>query len=132
MNGWITSLKRKKHQRALNKAIRFHNKAIENDSLWKGRFFIKQVKSDFWAYEDKSGAELTAELMFCDKKTGFFYIESNTGNSWLFPYQRAARIFWTMNTFIVEKCDAWSENPSPEYDEIDYRKAKFIPTKRLY
>ena len=132
MNSWITSLKRKKHQRALNKAIRFHNKAIENDSLWKGRFFIKQLKSYFWIYEDKSGAELSAELMFCDKKTGFYYIERDTDNSWLFPNHRAASIFSTMNTFIVEKCDVWSEIPSPRYDKADYRKITFIPTKRLY
>ena len=70
MRNYKTSSNRKVHQRALNATIRRLNRAIEQDDLWQGRFFVKQEKAAFLPYEDHSGYELYVLLKFCDRKTG--------------------------------------------------------------
>lgn len=37
-------------------------------------------------------------------------------------------MFWSMNDFIVNYCDAW-RNDNPRYDETDYTKIKFKERK---
>ena len=116
---WLASKNRKVHQRAINKAVRNMNLSIENDDLWLGRFYAKQVKSTWSLYEDGSGAELYVILRFIDKKTGKNYDTCwETVNSWIF----GAKLFWRMNWFIVNYLRVW-ENEDPINDEkIDYRK----------
>ena len=70
---------RKKYQRFLNKQIKDLNKSVEVDELWKGRFFIRQIQSDWIEFDDHSGGILKACLEFRDKKTkltwrGYFNI----------------------------------------------------------
>lgn len=119
MHTWLTSQNRKVHQRAMNKLIRDMNKNICEDNLWLGRFYVKQINSDWQLYEDGSGAELYVRLRFIDRKTGFTYDTPwETVNHWRFE----ARLYWEMNDFIVEKCDVWGKE-DPLHDEcIDYRK----------
>ena len=69
--GWITSLNKKKHQRAMNALVRDMNKNIATDDLWRGRFYVRQIYAPQWyIYNDRSGAELFVHLKFYDKKTG--------------------------------------------------------------
>ena len=60
MYPWLTSMNKKKHQRAINRAVRGFNKQLEQDNLWLGRFIVRQYEdSPQWCrYEDGSGAEL--------------------------------------------------------------------------
>ena len=55
--GWLTSKDRKRHHRAMNDIMRQINRNVENDPLWKGRFYVRQIASQWSEYEDKSGAE---------------------------------------------------------------------------
>lgn len=117
------SLKRKKHQRKINKIIRRINKGIEEDELWKGRFFIKIVYTEYKIFEDKSGAVIYALVKFCDKKTGYTYCK------WFDEYDFVKyRIDYYLNKFIVEYCNVW-ENENPKEDKTDYTKVEFKEKK---
>lgn len=114
---WLTSQNRKVHQRAMNRLVRKMNKHIENDDLWLGRFYAKQIASSWHPYEDGSGADLFVRLRFIDKKTKCTY---DTGWKSVHYWSFGARLYWTMNWFIVEYCDVW-RNEDPINDRIDYR-----------
>lgn len=118
---WICNLNRKKQQRKINKLVRNMNKNIENDNLWKGRFYCHQVYSPQWyIYEDKSGAELFVHLEFVDKQTGKTMLAADTVSCWC--HWGGIRLFRAMNDFIVNYCAVWEETPRPhETTSIDYR-----------
>lgn len=111
MTSWITSFNRKVHQRKLNAAIRSVNRNIERDSLWRGRFYIRQSSAQFYSYPDGSGCELWVVLQFIDRKTGATKEIAETANHFL--WQNGTHLFWEMNRFIVEYCRVWEENPRP-------------------
>ena len=122
---WLSTKKRKKQQRIMNKEIRLINENIANDDLWKGRFFAHQLDSHFHMYEDASGAELWVTIAFCDKKTGLVWKQRDSANSWI--HFNAHKIFWTMNKFITEYSDAWKDGNHPRDDKTDYRQMEFNP-----
>lgn len=109
--GWLTSKNRKRHQREMNKLMKLMNQNIENDDLWRGRFYVRQVAAQWYEYEDKSGAELWVVLRFIDKKTGFYWETAETVNHW--RWVNGNRLWLAMNDFIVEKTNVWGENPRP-------------------
>ena len=121
---WVYSNNRKKQQRKMNRMIRKMNKNIENDSLWKGRFYAHQVKGSYFTpYEDKSGAELFVQIEFVDRKTGKTMLTADLVASWC--HWNGVKIWEKMNYFIVNWCDVWREDPRPsEKNAIDYRKKK--------
>ena len=45
MYHWLTSMDKKKHQRAINRAVRSFNKQLEQDNLWLGRFMVRQYEN---------------------------------------------------------------------------------------
>ena len=102
----LTSLNRKKYQRALNKEVRKLNKSIREDWLWNGRFVMRQGAAWFKLFEDHS-AEFEVILVFIDTKTG----------------RKEAKVFtnynveWKMwewaNRCITEIWNVWSEDPNP-------------------
>lgn len=102
MVGWLTSNKMKKHQRRMNYFVRQVNYNIIQDSLWQGRFYIRQYGATFkHTYLDGSGSVLIVKFRLYDKKTGAiaetFY---DTVNAWcMFS---GIRLFEIMNKFIVE------------------------------
>lgn len=114
---------RKKQQRKLNKIIKEVNQRMKDDSLWRGRFQIKQLRSDYRPfprdYYEKGfcdDGDFYIELEFVDKKTG------KTKKSWYQPLSLFEnRIYVQLNDFIVSYCDVWSEEPSPyEQTEVYY------------
>ena len=110
MNYWLTSMNKKRHQRAMNKLMRETNKNIENDDLWLGRFVVHQVNSPQWCrYEDGSGADLFVHLKFIDRCTGRHYICAETVNHWRGFQGNGWRMWKIMNWFIVEYCSVWDE-----------------------
>lgn len=122
--GWTCSHSRKKQQRKMNQLVRIMNKNIENDELWKGRFYCHQVNyAPFYTYEDKSGSVLFVTLEFVDKQTGKTMLAANDVAGW--RHWNGSRLFKKMNYFITEWCQVWKENPRPHRDtSIDYRRKK--------
>lgn len=117
MNYWLSSMYRKRHQRALNKIVRTLNENLKQDELWFGRFMVRQVESPHFAYYfDKSGATLYATLEFVDRCTGKTYRMRETVNYWRFA--NGANLYWKMNWFITEHCMVWSE-PFPTKCDYD-------------
>ncbi len=120
---WLTSKNTKVHQRRMNRAMRELNKNIENDSLWRGRFYVHQIARQRYVYEDGSGMELWVILEFVDRKTGRTKQLLETVNYWT---SFCSRLFWEANTFIVEDVNVWAEDPRPGtpewYDNMDWIK----------
>ena len=85
------------------------NEDIQNDDLWRGRFYVRQVAAQW--YEDKNGAELWVVLRFYDKKTGITKEVADTVNHW--RYFGGSHLWWAMNDFIVKTVKVWDENPRP-------------------
>lgn len=107
---------RKKIQRILNYYVRAINKNIEQDYLWRGRFFVRQVgHANFYRFFDGSGAQLNVTLRFYDKKK-MCYVDKHGSVSAFCGLGRG--IFWDMNDIIVKTFDAWGDNPKA--DRIDY------------
>ena len=110
MYHWLTSMKKKKHQRAINKVVRAFNKQLELDNLWLGRFIVRQYEdSPQWRrYEDGSGAELYVKLKFIDRATGRYYVGNHTVNEWC--SLNCSRIWRIMNWLITEHWNIWQED----------------------
>ena len=112
----------KKMQSKINKIVRTVNKNIYNDDLWLGRFYIKQIKSEFEEYEDKSGGSVRVWLKFIDRKTK---LEKNEILDFIgspfFDYD----LFLKMNDFITGYVDVWHREDNPYKNKIDFRKERF-------
>ena len=110
MKRWLTSMDRKTHQRAINRAVRAFNKQLEQDDLWNGRFVVRQYEdSPQWCrYEDGSGAELWVKLKFIDRATGRYYVGAHSVNEW--RSFNGSRIWRLMNWLITEHWDIWQED----------------------
>lgn len=127
---------RKKLQRRINSIVRDCNKNIARDDLWKGRFCVRQLYSQYQWYEDNSGATFAVMLDFFDKKTKQHMTKAIHMSGANYNDESAAYwnrhvgydIFRTMNDFIVEWVDAWNEEVSPRDDKTDYTN---IPYERL-
>lgn len=118
----ITSLKFKKYQRKINKIARNVNSEILKDSLWKGRFQVRQVYESHHAYEDKSGLQAFFVFEFKDLRTGQTKLYHYDWISFQHPFN-AYPMFYDMNNFIVEVCDIWNKDkPNPRDDTTIYRK----------
>ena len=115
INSWTSSCNRKVHQRKINKMIRQTNKQLENDNLWKGRFYCHQIHSPHWEiYEDKSGGIMFVNIEFCDKKTQKRWIQGFDTNDicrW-----GGWKLWCAMNDFIVKHVKVWDEDPRPSIE----------------
>lgn len=124
---WRSSFNRKRHQRAVNAVVRAINKNVENDSLWQGRFFVRQYDAQVVSYEDGSGMELFIQLRFYDHKTKKYrpvWMGSNELIIW-----GGYKMWMLMNDFIVEDIDVWHDE-DPHADKTDWRDASKIQTMK--
>lgn len=105
---------RKKQQRKVNKIIKRINKRMKEDTLWRGRFQVKQINAQYV----RGQGLFHPCIQLIDKKT------SRTVFHWmtyLFSDSFETAIFIKLNTFIVDYCEVWSEKPGPlEQTEIYY------------
>lgn len=117
---------RKKAQKKINKSVRTLNKNIKNDSLWRGRFVVHQLKSFWWRFEDGSGGELQALLEIRDLKTGLHmsFFVTNYDINW--------KLWENGNKFIVEYSGVWNNIDAVKNDKTDWSKVKWIPKKEIY
>ena len=99
----------RKMQRKARKALQKINRDIEKDSLWQGRFVIRQVGKQFLKHEDNSGYKVCYTLAVVDKKTGNYilaYVDDYAiENKW--------KLFVLMNNFIIDDVKVWDEVPNP-------------------
>ena len=110
---------RVKYQKAFNKLMKKFNKNIENNKLFKGRFVVHQMYSDFDRFDDNSGGLLYTVIRFIDKKTGYYKDYDLVYAPYLNSYK-----FWELsNIFITEEAKVW-EYSNPYKDNTDYRKVK--------
>lgn len=124
MNKWLTSNKRKVHQRAMNKLMRDMNRNIERDDLWRGRFKVSQTAAHFIPYEDGSGSELWVCLRFTDRVTGKYEESLETVNHW--RMWNGNHLFWKMNSFITEVSGVWESDPKPYSQEYEEMTDKYV------
>lgn len=122
MNGWKTTLKRKKIQRHINKVLRDMNHNIERDNLWLGRFYAHQERITFEMSDDGTYCYAIVKVKFTDRKTGkYFYHYFHKEDFMCSAY----RIWKAMNEFIVETCNVWNEDPRPSiHNPWDYKKER--------
>lgn len=114
---------RKEIQRVLNYYVKLVNHAIENDYLWRGRFFIRQVGPTYFErFEDGSGADLSVSLRFYDKKTERYIDTFGTVST--FCFGGGSKLSWLMNDAIVKEFKVWEydkkSEDNPYNDRIVY------------
>ena len=114
------SNKRKVHQRMLNQVMRAMNKNIANDTLWKGRFIVRQLNGELFRYEDGSGSYYFVSIALVDKKTKQIKVIWEDANVLARSLGNSC-LFWEMNKFITEDCDVWKKE-DPRLDRTDYNK----------
>lgn len=112
--------RRRKIQRGFNRIVREMNTALEKDPLWRGRFFGRQIRAEYWA-DDVS---LWIEMELRDKKTlktrRFRISVYDPNDRYNFI---GAKLFMEMNKFIVEDCAVWEykdRKDSPYEDKTNY------------
>ena len=113
---------RKEYQHKLNKLIKEVNKAIENDSLWNGRFVFHIMVTDFERFSDNSGGMLYTIIRGYDKKSKMY----KDYDLQYAPYLSFAHVdIWsTVNNFITKDTDTWYNGNNPYKDKTDYTKIK--------
>lgn len=111
--GWLSSFDRKKHQRRVNQYVRAINKNIENDNLWRGRFYVHQEGTPwFHIYEDKSGASLEYVcLVITDRLTEKSTKKWDSVNGWC--HFGGYRLWSFVNDAIVNIFDVWHSELDP-------------------
>lgn len=101
--------------------MRLVNKNIEQDSLWRGRFVMRQLDRTVSPYEDGSGATIRYKIGIYDKKTNRYaygFIEDHNLPTFIyFTVNRA------VNKFITEIIDVW-HNEKPKDDKTNYNDIK--------
>lgn len=109
----------KKLQRYVTRTFRKFNKLLEEDTLWNGRFVLRQIDRDYDHFCDNGGGELRVIYNIIDKKTGLI----RTYDVELFSTE--PRFFWAnvnmkVNNFIVIESEAWKNGNKPYDDKTDY------------
>ena len=116
---------RKQYQKKLTAALKGVNRSIKNDNLWLGRFEIRQGRTHWHEWDDKSGGILYCKMRLVDKATGYYkdYIMDYFGN------QCNWHLWEIVNKFITVDCAVWRSG-DPRDQVHDYRKTA-LPQKLL-
>lgn len=120
---WPRTFNKKKIQRKVNKIVRNINKNVEADELWKGRFYIDQVRRSMKPFTDMSGIDDYFLFEFHDRKTGV----SKLSDKWYSSDELKlfGTLFLELNEFVVKYCKVWEEDPKPSQEtSIDFRRNK--------
>ncbi len=109
---------RKVAQRKINRYVRQMNRNLKEDNLWRGRFVVHQVYSDWESFSDNSGGRLQVALNVRDKKTGVnrsFYFDS---------YDYPWKLFSEVNDFIIYDSHVWDNIQEVKEDTTDWSKVR--------
>ena len=94
---WLISKDKEEHQKVIDDLIEKINKDIEKDNVWKGRFYVEQINSN-WS---KNDANLWVSLKFNDRNSLTTHIATGTVNEW--KCFNGFKLKKEMNNFIVNK-----------------------------
>ena len=118
---------RRKAQSKINKTVRALNRNIEQDYLWRGRFYARQVDANWERFSDGSGGILNAWIEIRDKKTGL-YMGVKVDN-----YQfRGWKLWEAANKFVGEFSGVWDDIDAVKADKTDWSKVEWVPKKEIY
>lgn len=92
-------------------------RGLIKDPLWRGRFYVRRLRSKFELFEDGSGGLLYVLIRFYDKKT------HKHMEKWTDALDMQNNMFIWMNNFIVDEVKVW-ENEDPYNDHTDWLKHK--------
>ena len=107
----------------VTREIRILNKEIENDPLWKGRFYAEPIRVDYERFDDKSGVLCKYFIVFVDKETKKQALYTNETTGTMINIF-SGKMGWAMNDFIVDYINVWeNEHPTRESAK-DYTKVK--------
>ena len=123
----------KKTNLKVNNVIRNFNKTIEKDDLWRGRFYLRQVKKRFSYYDDYSGVHFNYLYEIVDKKTGIGKKEWFGQYEILGFYGHGSWKLWCfVNDFIVKDIDVWGkENPRDPNFSKDYTRVPMLKKEQI-
>lgn len=122
--GWLTSQNRKRHQRVINAVVRWMNKDIHDDPMWKARFYVRQFDAR-WVRDpdDRQYYRLYVRLRAYDRKTGKT-LDMPWWSANDLAYFWGYKLWREMNDFILNS-GVWEEEPRITYDNTpDYRSCK--------
>lgn len=89
-------------------------KSLINDPLWRGRFYVRRLKSEFDLFHDHSGGLLFITIRIFDKKTRKYKdISTDCMDMQIYMFE------W-INNFIINEVKVW-ENEDPYNDHTDWR-----------
>ena len=92
-------------------------KKLIKDPLWRGRFYVRRLKSEFELFHDHSGGLLFITIRIFDKKTRKYKdISTDCMDMQIYMFE------W-INNFIVNEVKVW-ENEDPYNDHTDWRVRK--------
>lgn len=94
---------REQYTKQFKKIIKKANKMFEKDVGFKGKYFIRIIKTKMWTFPDNSGGELTALIRCYNKESGIMQDCRIEYAPWMdsFYWQLNMRI---LNEFIVKVC----------------------------
>lgn len=88
----------------MTKCAKRLNQAIEKDTLWKGRFYIKELKiASMYDFDDNSGGEIIILYLLKDKISG------KQKEIYMDNYSYFYKMWIEMNNFIVDDVKVWSK-----------------------
>lgn len=113
---------RNKFDNKVNKLVRKLNAKIQNDAYWRGRFYVHEVKKQYFSVGRNT--EIIFTMEFVDLKYNRRYYKTYTTTE---AYRRDcwgkihSGISIDMNWFMVYYCRVWNEAPKVFVDEYkDY------------
>lgn len=116
----------KKAQSKINKNMRALNKNLKEDTLWRGRFYVRQISARWNKFDDGSGGLLEAWVEIRDLKTGMYK------GFWMDNYDLGWNLWTNVNDFIVEDSHVWDDISEVAQDKTNWDKVKWIPKKKIY
>ncbi len=89
-------------------------KSLIKDPLWRGRFYVRRLRSEFELFHDHSGGLLFITIRIFDKKTRK-YKDISTD-----CMDMQVHMFEWINNFIINEVKVW-ENEDPYNDHTNWR-----------
>ena len=114
----------KKLQSKVNKSVKAINKNIYDDDLWLGRFYIKQIKSEYCEFEDK-----TTPATHHIKHTDDYFCDDCWAGSGEKLYNRLAYGSSSNSNSYSDYSDDYSDDYSSDYSSGGYSSGNEIDAK---
>lgn len=116
----------KKAQTRINKYVKTFNRDLTTDTLWRGRFQIRQREYNWSKFDDGSGGILNVWFEIRDLKTGTFH--GFLVDNYNYKYKMWEKVNW----FIAERSGVWENIQAVKDDTTDFSKVTWSPKTEIY